>query len=514
MNEPFKNVTKYIDFIGKGTQAKVYLHEHLTTKKYVAVKVYKSILSISVPILCELNALQRLKNCSHIMQLYDVDAKIQTASTGSYLSFKLLTTYHDMDMTTFIENNDHITRIQLLPTLLNQALIAMTHLYHVGIIHSDIKPDNILIDMNNNNNIQLYIADFGFAIQLPCNVMARHVKHMVLRGSPLYLAPELLTGQKYFTTKVDIWALGITFVQYLVKDYFTQPDNVLLNQYEDFTSIIFKILSLLNEPRKDTKQNYDLIEKNGIDDTINVEDLFLHHLPNDYFKIPKNMVDLITSMLQVNPDKRPDIIDLISTSTVVPSCTPLDIINRGDLKSTSKIKLSYFYIIVHDIINTCKELNLNPTTCYLTIDLLERYLHQYDLKRVDAIYVLSAALLSLLTKLYEGVNLKADHLIAYFHKQFNESLLYITILQILNKFNYRITTCETDDVIYVLNQFVDDEVNTISVKYQNVDIYKFVEHDILYPKLFKTYQLMEADGVFSGELDSFDWVDYFRKAII
>lgn len=69
-----------------------------------------------------------------------------------------------------------------------------------GYIHRDIKPANVLI-----KNKHYKLADFGFATV--ADVKGRK-KMKDICGTPLYMAPQLLTNKAY-TSKSDVWSLGL-----------------------------------------------------------------------------------------------------------------------------------------------------------------------------------------------------------------------------------------------------------------------------------------------------------------
>ena len=68
-----------------------------------------------------------------------------------------------------------------------------------GVVHRDLKVENLLLD--NENNIKL--ADFGFSNYYDSSLMSTWC------GSPPYAAPELFEGKEYNGPKVDIWSLGV-----------------------------------------------------------------------------------------------------------------------------------------------------------------------------------------------------------------------------------------------------------------------------------------------------------------
>lgn len=87
-----------------------------------------------------------------------------------------------------------------------QVVLIFEHLHSMDIIYRDLKPENLLIDMEG----YLKITDFGFAKIVP-------FKTYTLCGTPEYIAPEVLL-QKGHGKGVDWWTLGILMYEMLVGD--------------------------------------------------------------------------------------------------------------------------------------------------------------------------------------------------------------------------------------------------------------------------------------------------------
>ncbi|KAI8380214.1 kinase-like domain-containing protein [Blakeslea trispora] len=87
---------------------------------------------------------------------------------------------------------------------LKQLANALQFLRSQNLIHRDIKPQNLLLtpDKNQNDLPLLKVADFGFARFLPNASLAD-----TLCGSPLYMGPEILSYKKY-DAKADLWSVG------------------------------------------------------------------------------------------------------------------------------------------------------------------------------------------------------------------------------------------------------------------------------------------------------------------
>lgn len=71
-------------------------------------------------------------------------------------------------------------------------------------VYSDIKPENILLESDDPNNLNVKITDFGFA----CFFDPKQGGLKEVLGSPLYMAPEIIKEQPY-NHKVDIWSIGV-----------------------------------------------------------------------------------------------------------------------------------------------------------------------------------------------------------------------------------------------------------------------------------------------------------------
>lgn len=73
-----------------------------------------------------------------------------------------------------------------------------------GVAHRDIKPENILLDKNGN----LKLADFGLASQFRRKDGSLRIS-TGQRGSPPYMAPEIIHDDEYYANATDIWSAGV-----------------------------------------------------------------------------------------------------------------------------------------------------------------------------------------------------------------------------------------------------------------------------------------------------------------
>jgi serine/threonine protein kinase len=86
-----------------------------------------------------------------------------------------------------------------------QILKGLAYLHRQGIIHRDIKGQNILVSKDG----RIKLADFGAA-----RLLSNITKGPALFGTPAFLAPEVITNTRS-DPKADIWSLGCTIIQML-----------------------------------------------------------------------------------------------------------------------------------------------------------------------------------------------------------------------------------------------------------------------------------------------------------
>jgi len=84
--------------------------------------------------------------------------------------------------------------------IIKQVLEAVLYMHNHEICHRDLKPENILLCGPNKDIVK--VTDFGVSKDVASGALATFV------GTPDYMAPEVLKGQKY-TKSVDLWALGV-----------------------------------------------------------------------------------------------------------------------------------------------------------------------------------------------------------------------------------------------------------------------------------------------------------------
>ena len=260
----FHNFTKVIDGIfpkqlGSGSFGRVFLVSHNETKELFALKtIEKRKIMMTYGkldiIFDEINIHSKL-NHQNIIKLYNVyeeDESIhiimEYANNGNL--YQLI----KKEKNGFSESKAFEYFIQVIN--------AVYYLHSNNIIHRDIKPENILIGDDN----KLKLCDFGWAKELTLE------NRSTFCGTMEYMAPEIV-GSENYDYSVDIWSLGILLYE-------------MLFGHSPFTA-------------------------NAINDIIqNIKTHDLNYDDNNK-KISNSCKDLIQKLLNMNPQKRLKIKDIL-----------------------------------------------------------------------------------------------------------------------------------------------------------------------------------------------------------
>jgi serine/threonine-protein kinase len=190
--------------LGRGGMATVYLAEDLKLGRRVALKVLRPELSPALGadrFLREIRIASRLQH-PHILSLHD------SGVAGEMLFYAM----------PYVEGESLRTRlrrhIQLEVTEAIRITIEVTdalgYAHAAGVLHRDVKPENILLTTEH-----ALIADFGIAKALDSASVERLTESGLALGTPHYMSPEQASGDRVLDARSDLYALGCVLYEML-----------------------------------------------------------------------------------------------------------------------------------------------------------------------------------------------------------------------------------------------------------------------------------------------------------
>jgi serine/threonine protein kinase len=281
------------DTIGTGVSV-VKKAVNKTTKKEYAVKfLQKQVKGQNIPRTALDNEIELLKTISHpsIVQLYET---VEDTST-IYLIMELIKGSDLFDINDFLGTLRPSSVAALLTPLLN----ALSYLHSRGIVHHDIKPENIIVDYTLNT---LKLTDFGSA------KLCSKTTEGAVGGTLNYMAPEVLLnmrGARHVCDKsVDIWGIGI----------------------------LTYLLISGNHPFDSKKSNQNILNRI-------ITGKFKFQEPI-WEKVPKECKDFIKKCLVVDPKKRATVEQLLKHPWIVTQSKSSAFFSKEECETINRAKCS------------------------------------------------------------------------------------------------------------------------------------------------------------------------------
>lgn len=215
--------------LGEGGMGAVYIGEHLMMKRRVAIKTLLPQFTTND------NAVQRFQREAqaasaighpNIVTIHDLG---QTPDGMLYIVMELLDG-RDLGQEVRHLKNQGVSLMD--PTrafgVMTQVAEGLAAAHEKGVVHRDLKPDNIFLSPGRDGADRVRLLDFGISkIRTPSPDQARLTTDGSLLGTPYYMSPEQAQGKSDIDHRADIYAYGVILYELLTGRVPFEDDNML-----------------------------------------------------------------------------------------------------------------------------------------------------------------------------------------------------------------------------------------------------------------------------------------------
>jgi eukaryotic-like serine/threonine-protein kinase len=205
--------------VGEGGMGSVYLAEHPTIGKKVALKVlhaeFSSNPEVAERFFTEAKAVNAIGH-PNIVDIVDYGV-IQTGPAGrDRLVYFIMEYLHGITLTQAIRTQSPLPPERAL-TIALQVADALAASHKTNIVHRDLKPDNIILINRGREQDFVKLLDFGIAKLTGSDGLSSHkTRTGLVLGTPAYMSPEQCEGRANVDHRTDVYALGVVLYEMLV----------------------------------------------------------------------------------------------------------------------------------------------------------------------------------------------------------------------------------------------------------------------------------------------------------
>lgn len=286
-----------IEQLGKGTFGVVMKAKQNKTDKLVAIKkliIHDTKNGFPVTAFREITIMKKFKHLNNL-QLLDLifEPSSDTSKPGIFYT---VTPYISSDLNGLLNNPNVKLTVPHIKCIMLQVLEGINYVHQQNYLHRDIKTANILLDYFG----VVKIADFGLAriyhgrppISPEMGPGGGKYEYTGLVVTRWYRPPELLLGERKYTTSVDMWGIGCVLGEMYKKRPILEGASDL-----DQANIIFK---LVGSPNEETMPGYRNLNGNGVNLTVKYEG----NIDTEFSKLGRSGCQLLKNLLALNPYKR------------------------------------------------------------------------------------------------------------------------------------------------------------------------------------------------------------------
>ena len=254
---------KMLGHLGSGGMSSVYLAEHVLMQRRVAVKVLpRKRLEKAIYLERFIREAQAIAALDHpnIIRAYDFDHE-------GDIHYIIMEYFPGDNLQVLVDHEKKVSFPRIV-NVLRQTADALAHAHAVGVVHRDVKPSNILVNLQG----EVKVLDLGLAL-LDEHVYEGRITHIqedTILGTADYLAPEQALDSHKVDARADIYALGGVLYfcltghppfpegsvpKRLLDHQQSEPSDILIDRPDAPEDIIVLCKKMMSKNPKDRQQS-------------------------------------------------------------------------------------------------------------------------------------------------------------------------------------------------------------------------------------------------------------------
>jgi tetratricopeptide (TPR) repeat protein/predicted Ser/Thr protein kinase len=213
------NRYEIMDVLGEGGMGAVYKARDRALDRFVAVKVIRPELAGQPEILQRFKQeliLARKVTHRNVIRIFDL-------GEADGIKFITMEFIEGQDLKSVIARNGKLP-LERAVSIIQQVCLALEAAHAEGVIHRDLKPQNIMVDQQD----RAWVMDFGIARSIEFGGMTQTG---ALIGTPEYMSPEQVRGE-HVDARSDLFTLGIIFQEILTGTLPYQADTAMASMFK------------------------------------------------------------------------------------------------------------------------------------------------------------------------------------------------------------------------------------------------------------------------------------------
>jgi len=203
---------RLVQTLGAGGMGEVYAAEPLAGGARVAVKMLRPEFVADPAVLARF--VEEGRTCGRLIHP-NIVRVIESAASEDGSPYIVMELLEGVPLAAYTQNGERVPAAQAVP-ILQGVLAGLAAAHAQGVVHRDLKPDNVFLTRLAGGMFMVKVLDFGIAkVMDAAGGMGSRTRSGMLLGTPAYMSPEQVKSSSDVDQRADLWSAGVIFYEML-----------------------------------------------------------------------------------------------------------------------------------------------------------------------------------------------------------------------------------------------------------------------------------------------------------